>query len=62
MAFHFRLAHHVVNDQIFVTSHYAGSEDLVVKFGAGEFLARYLNSVSDEAQALSLLDNAKYQV
>ncbi|KAK2981047.1 hypothetical protein RJ640_005939 [Escallonia rubra] len=53
---------------IFVTSHYAG-EDLVVKFGAGEIWKKvfgpvfiYLNSVSDGAQALSLWDDAKYQM
>ncbi|KAK2998244.1 hypothetical protein RJ639_024275, partial [Escallonia herrerae] len=52
----------------FVTSHYAG-EDLVVKFGAGEIWKKvfgpvfiYLNSVSDGAQALSLWDDAKYQM
>ncbi|KAK2981042.1 hypothetical protein RJ640_005934 [Escallonia rubra] len=53
---------------MFVSSHYAG-EDLVVKFGTGEIWKKvfgpvfiYLNSVSDGAQALSLWDDAKYQM
>ena len=54
--------------QIFVTSHYAGT-DLVVRFEAGEIWKKvfgpvfiYLNSVADEKNALSLWDNAKEQV
>ena len=54
--------------QIFVTSHYAGT-DLVVRFEAGEIWKKvfgpvfiYLNSVEDEKNALSLWDNAKEQV
>ncbi|CAK9177745.1 unnamed protein product [Ilex paraguariensis] len=53
---------------IFVTSHYAGM-DLVVKFETGEIWKKvlgpvfsYLNSVPDEADALSLWDDAKEQM
>lgn len=54
--------------QIFLTSHYAGTE-LLVKFETGEEWKKvlgpvftYFNSVSDKDMALSLWDDAKRQV
>lgn len=54
--------------QIFLTSHYAGT-DLLVKFKPGEEWKKvlgpvftYFNSVSDKEMTLSLWDDAKRQV
>ncbi|CAK9172135.1 unnamed protein product [Ilex paraguariensis] len=53
---------------MFVSAHYGG-EDVVIKFGSGEPWKKvfgpvfiYLNSVSDQNDALSLWDNAKEQM
>ncbi|CAK9186567.1 unnamed protein product [Ilex paraguariensis] len=53
---------------MFVSAHYGG-EDVVIKFGSGEPWKKvfgpvfiYLNSISDQNDALSLWDNAKEQM